>query len=136
MPTPGALIGLDAGEILRMFYRVVADITVAVHLLWILFLLFGAVLGVRYRSVRIVHFAGLGFALVLNVFGWYCPLTYLEVWARSRHDPTVGYAGSFIIHYAEELIYVSLPRWSLVVMTVVLAGANAWYYTTRLKRQG
>lgn len=111
-----------------MLYRVIADIAVIVHLIWIVFLIFGAIPGVRFRAARLLHLAGLLFALVLNIFGWYCPLTHLEFWARSRHDPALAYTGSFVIHYAEELIYVSLSRASLVVMTLLLCGFNAWWY--------
>jgi hypothetical protein len=111
-----------------MLYKVIADIAVLVHFLWIVFLLFGAFLGVRYRAVKLLHLAGLGYAVVLNLFGWYCPLTHLELWARLRHDPSLAYTGSFIIHYLEDLIYVSLPRSSLLVLTILVCGFNAWYY--------
>lgn len=43
---------------------------VVVHLLRIMFLLFGALIGVRYRPVKYVHIAGLGYAIVMQVFGW------------------------------------------------------------------
>jgi hypothetical protein len=92
------------------------------------FLIFGAFWGVRNRIVKILHVAGLVFALILNVFGWYCPLTHIEVWARLRHDPSLAYTGSFIIHYVEELIYVNLPRSSLLLITFLLCGFNAGYY--------
>ncbi|MCK5235647.1 MAG: DUF2784 domain-containing protein [Deltaproteobacteria bacterium] len=101
------------------------------HLLWIIFLIFGAFLGVRNRVVRILHIAGLAFAVVLNVFGWYCPLTHIELWAKLRHDPSLAYTGSFIIHYAEELIYVNLPHSSLLVLAILLCGINAWYYLSK-----
>jgi hypothetical protein len=114
-----------------MLYKLLADITVLLHLLWIVFLVFGAFLGKRNRVVRILHLGGLVFALVLNVFGWYCPLTHIELWARLRHDPSLAYTGSFIIHYAEELIYINLPRSSLLVLTILLCGFNAWYYLSK-----
>lgn len=111
-----------------MVYKVTADIVVLVHFLWVVFLIFGAFAGVRWRAVKVLHLAGLGYAFVLNLFGWYCPLTHVEVWARSRHDPGLAYTGSFIAHYAEELLYVGLPRHTLLVLTVILCGFNGWYY--------
>ena len=111
-----------------MLYKGLADIVVLVHFLWVVFLIFGALLGARYRAVRKFHVVGLVFALILNVFGWYCPLTHIETWARSRHDPFLAYTGSFIIHYVEELIYVSLSRSTLLLLTFLLCGFNAWYY--------
>lgn len=117
-----------------MLYRVVADIVVLAHFLWIVFLIFGAFWGVRNRAVKLFHVAGLAFALTLNVFGWYCPLTYIEVWARVRQDPSAAYTGSFIVHYVEELIYVNLPTSSLLLLTLLLCGFNAWYYIRKRRR--
>ena len=114
-----------------MFYKVLADIVVLVHFLWILFLIFGVFWGVRCFAAKVAHIAGLAFALVLNAFGWYCPLTYLESWAHSMHDDADAYAGSFIIHYLEELIYIEEPRSVLLALTLILVAFNAWYYLKR-----
>ena len=111
-----------------MLYRVLADIVVLVHFLWIVFLFFGALLGVRYRAAKVLHIIGLGYALVLHAFGWYCPLTHIEIWARRQHEPELAYAGSFVIHYLEELIYFTLPNSSLLLVTLLLCAFNAWYY--------
>jgi hypothetical protein len=111
-----------------MIFKVIADITVLLHFLWILFLIFGCFLGLRYTSVKIVHVAGLVFAVVIQVFGWYCPLTHLEVWFRMKHDPTLTYGGSFIVTYVEKLVYVQLSRTSIFAFTIVLIGFNVWFY--------
>jgi hypothetical protein len=111
-----------------MIFKVLADITVLLHFLWILFLTFGCFLGVRYRSAKIVHLAGLVFAVVMQVFGWYCPLTHLEVWFRLKHDPALTYGGSFIVHYLEKLVYLQLSRRSIFVLTIILIGFTVWFY--------
>ena len=56
-----------------MLWKVLADAVVFVHLLWILFLVFGAFLGSRNRKVRIIHVSGLACAILIQVFDWYCP---------------------------------------------------------------
>jgi hypothetical protein len=43
-----------------MNYKILADLVVVIHLLWIVHLLFGALPGVRYKPVRYLHIAGLG----------------------------------------------------------------------------
>jgi len=116
-----------------MLYRVLADAVVLLHFLWIVFLFFGAFLGVRYRAARHIHIGGLAFAVWIQVFDWYCPLTHLEVWLRRRHDPSMGYAGSFIVHYAEKIIYVELSRSLVFALTVFLCAFNAWMYLERRK---
>ncbi len=116
-----------------MIFSIFADITVLIHLLWILFLIFGAVAGVKYRAVKIIHLSGLAFAFVIVIFGWYCPLTYLEVWLRQQHDSTLSYTGSFIAHYIEKLVYWEISHSSLIVLTILLAGINIWIYGRKKK---
>jgi len=119
-----------------MIYKLLADAVVLIHFLWILFLFFGAYVGARVRGLRIPHLSGLAFALIIQVFGWYCPLTYLEVWLRSKHDPRLAYAGSYIIHYAEKIVYLELSRTFVVIGTILLIGFNLWYYLGRKSRKG
>jgi hypothetical protein len=88
---------------------------------------------VRNRRVKFVHISGLLFAVVIQVFGWYCPLTDLEVWLRSKHDPSLSYRGSFIVHYMEKLIYIELPRSLIFALTVVLILGNVWLYLRKKK---
>lgn len=111
-----------------MLYRVLADIVVLTHFLWILFLIFGALWGRKSKAVKAAHISGLVFALLLEAFGWYCPLTHLEAWLRSRHDPSLAYTGSFIVYYAEKLIYTELPRYIITLLTIFLCGFNGWIY--------
>jgi hypothetical protein len=118
-----------------MTYKLLADAVVLIHFLWILFLFFGAYVGAKYRVARILHLSGLAFALITEIFGWYCPLTYLEVWLRSKHDPRWVYAGSFIVHYVEKIVYLELSRTLIVIGTVILVGFNVWFYRKRRERR-
>ena len=117
-----------------MIYKILADIIVSIHFLWILFLFFGALWGRKNRSIKAFHLSGLGFAFVIQLFDWYCPLTYLEVWLRSKHNPNLTYAGSFIIYYVERLVYIEIPRHLIVLLTIFLCGFNIWFYLKRKKK--
>jgi hypothetical protein len=116
-----------------MLYRVLADAMVLLHFLWIVFLIFGAFLGVRYRVAKYLHIGGMAFAVWIQIFDWFCPFTHLEVWLRQRQDPTLGYGGSFIIYYVERLVYIELSRNLILAFTVVLIAFNAWMYLKRRK---
>lgn len=116
-----------------MPYKILADIVVLTHFLWILFLFFGAFLGRRNKVLKIFHLSGLSFAFVIQIFDWYCPLTYLEVWLRSKHDPGLIYAGSFIIHYVERIVYIELSRQFIFAFTIFLLGFNIWFYLKKKK---
>ncbi|HET6516106.1 MAG TPA: DUF2784 domain-containing protein [Thermodesulfovibrionales bacterium] len=117
-----------------MGYKLLADTVLFVHLLWILFLIFGVFWGMKNKKVKRIHITGLTFALIIQAFNWYCPLTYLETWLRSKHDPTLSYTGSFISHYAEKIVYIELPPSLIFGMTTLLAGITSWLYVRR-KRQ-
>jgi hypothetical protein len=117
-----------------MLYKILADSVVLTHFLWIVFLFFGAFWGVKNKIVKIFHLSGLVFAFAIQVFDWYCPLTHLEVWLRSKHDFALTYAGSFIIHYVERIVYIELSRTLILFFTLLLCGFNAWFYLRRRKR--
>jgi hypothetical protein len=36
------------------------------------------------RPVKYLHIAGLGYAIVMQIFGWFCPLTHLEAFLRAK----------------------------------------------------
>jgi hypothetical protein len=117
-----------------MLYKILADSVVLIHFLWILFLFFGALLGMRNRVIKILHISGLAFAFIIQILGWYCPLTYLEVWLRSKHDFALTYTGSFIIHYAERIVYIELSRTLILFLTLLLCGFNVWFYFRKKQR--
>jgi uncharacterized membrane protein len=72
-------------------------------------------------------------AVLLQISGWYCPLTYIEIWLREKHDPSITYKGSFIIHYVEKLVYIDLNREMIVVLTLMLVSVSAYLYLKRGK---
>jgi len=111
-----------------MFYKILADIVVLIHFLWILFLFLGGLWGIKNQAIKIFHLSGLAFALILQIFDWYCPLTHLEVWLRAMHSPCLTYTGSFIPHYVEKIVYLELSRGVVLVLTILLCGMNAWVY--------
>ena len=117
-----------------MLHKISADFVVSVHFLWILFLIFGALLGVRNRAIKYIHLSGLLFAILIQIFGWYCPLTHLDFWLRSRHNPSIAYAGSFIIHYVERLVYLEISQTMVLVFTIFLSLFNLWVYL-RMRKQ-
>lgn len=114
-----------------MFSKLAADIIVVIHLLWILFIMFGALIGRLVTWVKWLHVGALTFSICLQLFDWICPLTYLEVWLRQRHDPALGYEGDFLAHYAERLVYLQAPREAVLMVTLAVVGLSAWAYLPR-----
>ena len=117
-----------------MFYKLFADIFVLLHFLWILFLIFGVLLGIKYRIARIIHISGIVFALIIQIFDWYCPLTHIELWLRTKQDPASSYSGSFIIHYVEKLVYIDISRTLIFMLSIFLFGSYIWVYMRTRRR--
>ena len=111
-----------------MTYKILADLTVVLHLAWIIFLFVGAFWGMRHRWVKVFHLFALGFAFLIQTLDWYCPLTHLEVYFRARYNPATSYAGDFIIQYLEQVVYLQVPPYVIAIGTILLCGVNLLIY--------
>ena len=78
--------------------------------------------------MRVFHLSGLGFAFLIQIFDWHCPLTYLEVYLRARHNPATSYAGDFVIQYLEQVVYLQVPPYVIAIGTILLCGGNLLVY--------
>ena len=117
-----------------MIYKILADVIVLIHFLWIIFLFLGALWGRKSKVLKALHLSGLFYALLIQILGWYCPLTHLEFWLRSNHDPALAYTGSFIVHYAERIVYLEFPRQLILLFSTGLVVFNTWIYLQKKKR--
>jgi Protein of Unknown function (DUF2784) len=112
----------------RVVYRILGDAVITLHFLWILFILFGLFIGIKYRRLIWVHLGGLVFTLILNIGGWFCPLTYLENHLYSLYIPQLTYAGSFIGQYLQKLIYLDVDEVYLRIAAVIWVAINLGGY--------
>ena len=111
-----------------MLYRWAADLTVLLHFLFILFVVFGALLVSRLAWLKHIHWAALGYGLLVEIFNWYCPLTLLEQSLR-RAAGQAGYERSFLVHYLDWLIYWDVPQWVLIAGATIVVLANTVFYS-------
>jgi len=87
-----------------MLYRFLADLVLALHLCFILFVVLGALLAVRWPRIAWVHVPSCVWAAALEFFGLLCPLTPLEN-ALRRTGGAADYTGGFVEHYVALLVY-------------------------------
>lgn len=87
-----------------MGYRLAADLTLVLHLSFIIFVLFGGLLALRKRFWLWVHLPAMLWGLWVEWAGWLCPLTPLENYFR-RLASGQEYSESFVEHYLVPLIY-------------------------------
>lgn len=105
-----------------MLARVLADATVAFHFAFILFVVFGGALVWRRTAWAWLHVPAVAWVAWLEFTHAICPLTPLENALRARAGDA-GYAGGFIQHYLEPVIYPGglTPRLQLVLGALVVA---------------
>jgi len=118
-----------------MVYNLLSDCVIIIHFLWIIFILFGFLVSLRFYRVSSVHVAGLVFTLVLNLGGWYCPLTYLENYLYTLYNPQLPYGGSFITNNLQKLIYLELDEIYLRIGAIAWVGLNMGGYALLLKKK-
>jgi hypothetical protein len=116
-----------------VWYRLLADLTVTVHLLFIGYVVAGGFLA--WRRPRTVWLHGLaaawGFGTVL--IGYDCPLTYAENWARQhaglRGLPPEG----FIDHYLTGVVYPEsmLTEVQVLVAACIIVSWAGWWWRIR-----
>ncbi|MFZ5775745.1 MAG: DUF2784 family protein [Thermodesulfobacteriota bacterium] len=120
-------------------YGLLADLVLLLHLAFVGFVLFGALLIPRSRAWLLLHPPALIWAVVVEIRGMVCPLTPLENHFR-RLAFQEGYAGGFVEQYLVPLLYPeALTRHAQVglglgVLVVNLA-IYAWLFPRLLRRE-
>ena len=112
-----------------------ADLTVLLHALFILFVVGGGFLVLRWPRLAWLHLPAALWGGVVELGGWLCPLTDLELYWR-RLGGEAGYSSSFIEHYLEPLIYPpGLTAQLQIFMGLGVLLLNGALYLTLWRRQ-
>ena len=117
-----------------MTSRLLADLLVVVHLLFIAFAVFGGAFALRWPKAAWGHLPALTWAVWIERTGGICPLTPLENRLRAAGGEA-GYVGSFIDHYLMPIIYpADLTRDLQWALAAALVAINAVIYDAVLRR--
>lgn len=112
-----------------MWYRALADVVLLVHFAFVLFVVLGGLLALRWPRVAWIHVPLAIYGAVIEFIGFICPLTPLEVSLRERGGEA-GYTGGFIEHYITATIYpAGLTRQVQIIMGVAVVVVNVLVYT-------
>ena len=85
-------------------YPFLADLVLIVHLAFVIFVLCGGLLVLRWRWIAWLHLPAVAWGAVVEFTGWICPLTPLENWLRAQGGEA-NYAGDFIVRYLQSILY-------------------------------
>ena len=130
-------------------YLFAADLMLFAHVLFVAFVVIGLVLilagklrawsWVRNPWFRFAHLAGIGVVVLQSWLGAICPLTKWEVALREKAGEAV-YAGAFIAHWLEAILYYRAPEWVFTLAYTVFGGLVLvcwfWVRPRQLFRRG
>ncbi|MFW6079781.1 MAG: DUF2784 domain-containing protein [Gemmatimonadota bacterium] len=119
-----------------MIYSVLADVVLVLHFGFIVFVVLGGLLALRWPRAALVHLPAAAYGILIELFGWVCPLTPIENSLR-RSAGEAGYSGGFIEHYLLPVIYPGgLTREVQLVLAGVVVVVNVVVYLVVWRRLG
>jgi hypothetical protein len=116
-----------------LIYRALADLILALHLVFVLFVVLGGLLVLRWPRIAWLHIPAAIWGVLIEYTGWICPLTPLENALRTRGGEA-GYNGGFIEHYIQPLYPAGLTRSTQVVLGTLVLVLNLTAYGIALSR--
>ena len=110
-------------------YELFAKLTLIIHLIFILFVIFGGLLFFISSKIIYIHFPALLWGIYIELTNSVCPLTFLENWFLNKGELTT-YSNDFINNYLFPIIYpVGLNNeiqiylgLSLIVINILIYG--------------
>ena len=112
-----------------------ADLVVLLHFAFVLFVIAGGVLVLKWPRLLPLHVAAVIWGAAIEFGGWICPLTPLENHLRDLAGGN-GYQGGFVEHYVVPVLYpVALTRSTQFVLGAVVVVVNAAVYGTVWRRR-
>ena len=117
-----------------MIHGALADGVLLFHFAFIVFVVAGGLLVLRWRWVAFLHVPSFLWGAVMELAGWICPLTPLELHLRALAGAG-GYEVRFLEHYLLRLIYPgSLTRGMQIAIGIGVLALNAAIYARLLHR--
>ena len=85
-------------------YELFANLTLILHLIFILFVIFGGLLFFIFSKIIYIHIPALLWGIYIELTNSVCPLTFLENWFLHKGELTT-YSNDFIKNYLFPIIY-------------------------------
>ena len=112
----------------RMLWHLAATATALLHLAFIVFVIAGGFLVLRWPRLAWIHLPAAIWGSLIELAGWWCPLTKWENYFLRRAGQA-GYGGGFIEHYLMPVIYpAGLTREVEVAIGILVLAVNAGVY--------
>jgi Protein of Unknown function (DUF2784) len=113
-------------------YSALATAGLFLHALFIVWVVFGAVLTRSRPILRWLHIVSLIWGILTELLPWPCPLTLLENWLEQKAG-VEPYQGGFLLHYLDKLVYPDISTTALTVAGVIVCAFNLVLYGRRMR---
>jgi hypothetical protein len=114
--------------------RLLADLVVLAHCGFVLFVVFGGLLALRWPRAPWIQLPAAIWGAIIEWSGGICPLTPLENRFR-RLGGGAGYGGGFVEHYLLPVLYpTGLTRSAQLFLGMAVVVANLVVYAIVLRR--
>lgn len=122
-----------------MRFHILADLVVILHVGFVLFVVGGGLLALKWPRVTWLHLPAAVWGAAVEFGGWLCPLTPLENWLR-RQGGKPSYSSDFIEHYVLPVLYpTGLTQNTQFVLGTLVLAVNAvvygWLWRRTRRRQ-
>jgi hypothetical protein len=108
-------------------YSALATAVLLLHALFIVWVVFGALLTRSRPALRWLHIVSLIWGILTELLPWPCPLTLLENWLEQK-AVVEPYQGGFLLHYLDKLVYQDISATALTVGGVIVCALNLALY--------
>ena len=108
-------------------YSACASFVLTLHLLFILWVILGAILAYSRPRLRWFHIICLVWGILVELLPWPCPLTSLENWLELRAG-VQPYQGGFLLHYLDTAVYPNISPALLTMFGVAVCVVNLSFY--------
>src|SRR5215472_7363988 len=109
------------------FYSVLATAVLFLHALFIVWVIFGALLTRSRPILRWLHISSLVWGVLTELLSWPCPLTVLESWLE-RSAGVEPEQGGFLLYYLDKLVYPDISSATLTTVAVRICALNLAFY--------
>lgn len=109
------------------FYSALAIFVLFLHVLFILWVVFGPLVTRSRPILRWLHIGSLVWGILTELLPWPCPLTVLENWFEAKAG-VQPYRGGFLLHYLDKLVYPDISATLLTVAGVSICALNLALY--------
>jgi|SRR5579859_2027384 len=114
-----------------MNYPAFAAFVLFVHVLFILWVVFGALLARSRPILRWLHIVSLLWGIATELLPWPCPLTLLEDWLE-RSAGIEPAQGPFPLHYLDKLVYPNISPIVLTIAAVIVCILNLAFHARQM----